>query len=510
MPRCAKAASLALALKGMVDLATEDLTLTSIDGAKGKGIALGAEGIKIHGFQKVPWIKRTANIVVNADMYVLDQASAYWQGLEPKNLGGLLTAYLVMTPAQAKAGAVQLSGNLLAPSMVRIDPQAKSRTAEPIAASFVGIYEPELDRLSTEVIRLVTRYATIDSKGTIDSLTTKRIADLQGTLTPDWKSLTTILASATAPGASLTGGAKPFHIKGPLAGDSLAAIIKGLDAEIGIDLKSAETFGMNLGPAPIVIRATGGATTIDPIRTTLNNGKVNLKPTLAVDAIQGIALQFLPNSTIQGAEINDEVSRQVLRYIAPVLDNATHVRGKVSISISQADIPLTGPPSHTMTLTGDASFQDVCSRPASSQARTVCTGRQAGSARSQDGTADSPRRGERPGDPEGARVPDPPGCQDRDRWLGRLRPDARPSRHGADLAQDARQCRGPRWTGEGQERRRPDQRDGLETQDQPQGVRGGLEGARRGRLEEQAGRCPEPDRPTGRGGWREAQRVGRE
>jgi translocation and assembly module TamB len=359
----ARTVSLALGVKGKVDLASEDLTLTAIDTGKGKGLIVGPDGIKIHGFQNVPWGERTASVVLIADTYVLDQALAYWQGMEPKNLGGGLTAYLVMAPAATKGGALQLSGNVLAPSLVRIDPKAKSRTLEPIAASFVGIYDPQQDLLSTEVIRLVTRYATLDAKGTISELTSKRVAALQGSLAPDWKSLSTILAASTAPGATLTGGPRPFHVKGPLSGDSFASILKGLDAEIGIDLKSAETFGMNLGPAPIVVRASGGATSIDPIRTTLNNGKVDLKPTLAVDPVQGIALQLLPNSTIDGAEINDEVSKQVLRYIAPVLDNATHVRGKVSVAISQADIPITGPPSHTMTMTGDASFQDVVFAP---------------------------------------------------------------------------------------------------------------------------------------------------
>ena len=359
----ARAVSLALRMTGKVDLASEDLTLTALDTGKGKGLTVGPEGIKIHGFQKVPWAERTVNVALNADTYVLDQALAYWLGMGPRNLGGGLTAYLVMSPARAKGGAMQLSGNLLAPSLVRIDPQAKSRTPEPIAASFVGSYDPRNDQLSTEVIRLVTRYATIDANGTISEVSSKRVAALQGTLAPDWKSLSTILAASTAPGASLEGGPRPFHVKGPLSGDSLASIFKGLDAEIGIDLKAAETFGMNLGPAPIVLRASGGATSIDPIRTTLNNGKVDLKPSLAVDPVQGIALQLLPNSTIQGAEINDDVSKQVLRYIAPILDNATHVQGKVSVSISQADIPLTGPPSHTMTLTGDASFQDVVFAP---------------------------------------------------------------------------------------------------------------------------------------------------
>ena len=57
-----------------------------------------------------------------------------------------------------------------------------------------------------------------------------------------------------------------------------AEILKGLDAELGIDLAEAQVFGMRVGPAPIVVRCGGGHVAIDPIATTLNGGRVVLRP----------------------------------------------------------------------------------------------------------------------------------------------------------------------------------------------------------------------------------------
>jgi translocation and assembly module TamB len=166
------------------------------------------------------------------------------------------------------------------------------------------------------------------------------------------------------PKARFQGGPRPFHVKGPLAGSSLAAILKGLDAELGIDLASADAFGLKLGPVPVVIRCGGGNVTIDPIKSTLNNGTVDLKPIVDADEARGIALQLQPGSLIVGTELNDEVSRRVLSYIAPVLDEATQVTGKVSAKFDQADIPLYGTaPERRLSLTGQVVFLDVMCAP---------------------------------------------------------------------------------------------------------------------------------------------------
>src|SRR5947209_15337181 len=120
-------------------------------------------------------------------------------------------------------------------------------------------------------------------------------------------------ASALEPGASLQGGAAPgaFRIKGPLSGASVAEILKGLDAAVGLSLAGARAYGLQLGPTPLVVRCGGGRTIVDPIVTTLNNGKIDLRPEVMLDDPKGLALRLLPGSSLQDIEINDEVSQKV-------------------------------------------------------------------------------------------------------------------------------------------------------------------------------------------------------
>ena len=68
-------------------------------------------------------------------------------------------------------------------------------------------------------------------------------------------------------------------------------------------------------------------------------------------------MTFGPESTLKDLSINDEVSRRVLSFVAPVLDRATRVNGRVSASIDEASIPLGG--GDGLKVEGGVVFQDV-------------------------------------------------------------------------------------------------------------------------------------------------------
>jgi translocation and assembly module TamB len=70
-----------------------------------------------------------------------------------------------------------------------------------------------------------------------------------------------------------------------------------------------------------------------------------------------------PNSRIEGAEVNDEVSRRVLSYVAPVLDRATRVNGRVSASFTKAEFPIGPDLAGKARVEGKVVFDDVAFEP---------------------------------------------------------------------------------------------------------------------------------------------------
>ncbi|MCA1686046.1 MAG: hypothetical protein LC745_08690, partial [Planctomycetia bacterium] len=240
----------------------------------------------------------------------------------------------------------------------------KGRTPEgPFAVACSGTYEPAADRLNVLNLVALSRYARVEAKGTLDDPAGRRLADLQGVIAPNWQAISALAAGLTEPNARIQGRERAYRVKGALSGDSLAAVLKGLDAELGVEILTADVMGMTLGATPAVLRCKSGTFAVDPIRTTLNNGVVDLRPGLSVDEARGIAVLLARGSKIDGAEINDEVSRDLLSFLAPVLDKATHVHGKVTVTIDRGEFPVTGPPERRTAMTGQLVFQDVVFAP---------------------------------------------------------------------------------------------------------------------------------------------------
>ncbi len=234
-----------------------------------------------------------------------------------------------------------------------------------------GAYQKTVDRVDLDSLSLASRYAIVTASGHLAEPSSRRLADLQGTLTPNWETITTLAASSLEPGASLKGGARNFRIKGPLSGGTMAEVLQGLDAELGIDLVEAQAFGMRLGSAPVVVRCGGGRVTIDPIQTTLNGGRVTLTPEVRFDDPRGMALRLASGSAIEKAEINEEVSRRVLTYVAPILNDATEVHGHLSVAVDRAEFPIGGADNRTSNVAGRIDFQDVVFGPGPSAAQLL-------------------------------------------------------------------------------------------------------------------------------------------
>ena len=70
-------------------------------------------------------------------------------------------------------------------------------------------------------------------------------------------------------------------------------------------------------------------------------------------------LEFSSDTRLEGAVINDEVSHRVLSFVAPVLDGATRVQGRVSFELAEAAFPLIGAPAEEATAQGKLLFDDV-------------------------------------------------------------------------------------------------------------------------------------------------------
>ncbi len=336
-----------LAARGTFDQARNELVLMPLaSGDASKSISLADNGLRVSGLGKAGALRAEGGFIgdVASLLKVIAPQAGDW--------GGTWTAHAT---AQSGEDGIQIGAKIA----VRDLAAPSGRNEGPIGASLKALLRNDTDRLDLAELTLTSPYATLDVSGRLSDLGGRRLADLRGTLSPDWEAINTMLVERVEPRAHLEGHPRPLRLKGALTGDSLDDWLKGLDGEIGFDLKGAEFYGLRIGPAPVVLHSLEGKLAFDPIVTTINEGRLQRDPTRTFDDQDGAALRLGPESSIKDAAINDEVSHRVLSFVAPVLDQATRVHGNVSVALDEAVFPIGGNAGARATVEGKVQFQDV-------------------------------------------------------------------------------------------------------------------------------------------------------
>ncbi|WP_406696016.1 hypothetical protein V5E97_33970 [Singulisphaera sp. Ch08] len=346
-----------LAVKGRFDSTTGTLELQSLpDALKPEPVAIGEEGLKIIGLNRGGALHVEGTLT--GDLARIDRSYAWWSGGAAMDLAGAfsLKSGINITPE----GAITASTTFQSPDLSMAGSEGSPRRI--LAPAVLAMHtqsSPSFDQIEIVNMAMAIRHASIHAKGNLNTKGDRRFADFAGTLDPNWAVLDPLVAESIEPKAKVRGEARPFMIRGPLTAEGSGSVLQELEAELGFDRFEAIAFGLKVAPTPIVLHWSGGVGTIDPIETTINNGPTILKPSLDVDKAGTVTFRLAPGSEIKGAEINDDVSRSLLAYIAPMLHDATRVTGKASVTISKADYPINGDDSTHSTLIGRVEFQDV-------------------------------------------------------------------------------------------------------------------------------------------------------
>jgi hypothetical protein len=333
-----------LSARGSYDLGASSLTLSSKEPADPKAaIGFGPEGLRVIGFG------RSGNELKveggwTGDVGSLDRLLAGWSRRAP---GDLLGTWTAIAHAEPNREGVDVTARVSVADLSWPAKDGRSRATGPLSLSTRSTYRSNSRRLDLAEMAFVTPFGSLRGTGKVEGLGNEATINLDGVIAPDWESITKFVAERLEPA---------FHVEGALFASSGSTPLK---ADFGIELNEADVFGMSLGHTPIIVRARDQTLTIDPIETTLNSGRLQLKPRLELGGKSGPTLFLDQGSSLESAVINDEVSRRVLSFVAPILDKATRASGRVSVAIDQAEFPLTKDARRKANVTGSVVFDDV-------------------------------------------------------------------------------------------------------------------------------------------------------
>jgi translocation and assembly module TamB len=117
---------------------------------------------------------------------------------------------------------------------------------------------------------------------------------------------------------------------------------------------------MKLGAVNVAGRLDKGNLSVAPIETTLNGGVVHLEPAINRDPTgDGFTVVLGEESTINDAQINDEVSHRVLSFLIPFMANATRANGMLDVQLSHAEFPIGSTAGRKTLVEGEVEFKEV-------------------------------------------------------------------------------------------------------------------------------------------------------
>ena len=208
-----------------------------------------------------------------------------------------------------------------------------------------GIYLAKKDQLVVEDLRVEGSSLKCKTSGKIDNATTEQNLTLKGTLDYDLQKLTPNIRPYLGTGVNFVGtGTGPLELTGPLSAKTADAakthnMFRTLKGSTKLHWESADAYGLRCGMAMVPTKLENGWVLTPPIQTSINQGKLNVRPAMRVD-VWPMELYLAQGKVIERAKITKEMSQSAIRYALPALATMVEGTGEISLELQGAKIPL--------------------------------------------------------------------------------------------------------------------------------------------------------------------------
>ncbi len=216
-----------------------------------------------------------------------------------------------------------------------------------------GKYDRAADILKLDSLDVTSAALHAKGSGQISQLTGEQNADLKGQLDYDWQTMSGLLQPYLGSQVRFTGRqSRQFALRGPLAAAGSTdkadayAWLKPLVVEGGIGWTTADVHGLKFGAAAVDARlADGTVSFIKPLEVALRDGQSG-----QFIFVPQLRFSPAPAQLLLGAgplarqvRISQEMCGQWLKFVAPLVADASKSDGSFSLDLQGGRIPLADP-----------------------------------------------------------------------------------------------------------------------------------------------------------------------
>jgi len=207
----------------------------------------------------------------------------------------------------------------------------------------------------------------VSATGQISNVLDSRVADVSGQIRYDVGQIVQSLRGYVGPGLELVGEKQhPFTLKGPLAdkanrpSSSTSVVPPKLLVTGGCGWNSGNAYGLILGPADLRARLANQIVSFSPIEISVNDGYLRCTPEITFQQVPSLLI-VAPGTVLDRISITRQMCNEWLKYVAPLLADATRIDGQLSVDLDHARVPLEN--SHDSDIQGVATIHSGDVRP---------------------------------------------------------------------------------------------------------------------------------------------------
>lgn len=203
---------------------------------------------------------------------------------------------------------------------------------------------PDVENLKLDQLTIDSQTLQLAAAGQIQNMTTQMNVDVHGNWTPDLDKVNELVSAYTGEQVKIAGGKQQaFTIKGAVFDDPTAQGNAWLSRQLKFDTNLAwqqlDLFGFDIGPSLMTTRLANSAVVVNTQPISVSGGTIQLQPTVH---LRGSAPTIvLPEGKIADqVQLTPENCRGWLKYVAPIVADATASQGTFSLTSGGARIPL--------------------------------------------------------------------------------------------------------------------------------------------------------------------------
>ena len=206
-----------------------------------------------------------------------------------------------------------------------------------------GSYNGTSDLLTVDKGEIDSEALRCQATGQVAAVTASRNLDLRGKVDYDWAALAPLWRLYAPDGMQIAGrGSREFFVRGPFPASASPDAWAQLAAEAGLDWSSAELYGLRIGQGELSGKLADGVMQFKPLELDVSGGHVSLLPQLRL-ASAPAELRLARSALVHEVQITPEVCAQALKFVAPVVAEATVAEGTFSIDLNGGHLPLADP-----------------------------------------------------------------------------------------------------------------------------------------------------------------------